>query len=648
MKRYARLIALALVALLSVQLSGAQETERARAAAESVKGVYGTAEGLTQNGVRPLSTTDPMRTVRGDPFNAQLNCPATQRFLRVTMLPSGTSDIARLDVELDRDVDGTAETARSFTGPFAGVCNNGLIRCDPGTWNNCRSYRWAIPNGVPILEEVLQRDLGACYCVNASCGANLLMVNSNKVVSDVGAGLVTLVQRVLPRITTARTQSDELSIAYFGQASGCGVDRSPEQFFSNPNALAAAGVAERATPGTVANFILGTSVAADRRVSAMSCEIRRELETSYVAKNDILRLNSSTRGIATDCGPGCIRFQIGDAVNNLYGGGSGGTRCRISAESQRYLVGMPDRIDSVTLQSTRFDDAIRLKLDGTIAYNTHPSWTAAGTPEFRCNYGEGSTAPNSNLTSYFSRVGTVAMDMEIAHDRRGEGWMVLEARVREGCEVEREDVVDGCAAAAANTDCSLYREVVDGVETVRDYRTTGLSPLPTTRLVGTACQQDSGMRNWWVTQREYRCRTRTSSAPDMSALVSRYDTIHQSINPDSGAFTDRRTTLNGVQISSERLTMPAASPVTGCTRMCRTRRLRPGVAVADGSPQSVLNQTGVAYDFTFKECDASNRCPLEPGEEIASACDCRSNFAQAAAMMQTIRQVRGDTVCTAP
>jgi hypothetical protein len=620
-------------------------TERARSAASPVKERFGSGEALTENGVKPLTTDSPMHTVDGTPFEAQLMCEASERYLRVTMQPGASSDIDRFAVEMDADLDGNFEVGLNFTGPFAGVCNNGVIQCDAGTWNNCRHLRWAMSGPSLALEEVSLRELGACYCVNASCGSNLLTVNSRKVVTDLGNSVLASAQRIAPRITSARNQSDELSITYFGQQSGCGVDRSPEQHFRRPQDLAAAGVAAREEPGTVSNFLRSTSVAAGRGLTALSCELNRDVQTSFRSKNDILRLVSSTRGTGVDCGPGCMRFRIGDERQNLYTGG--GSRCRLETETQQYFVGFPDRIDSFRLTTGRTDDALRLVANGGVIYTSRPGWTAPGVPGTRCNYGNANLNPNLDVRGAFATPGTLNLAMEVARDEAGEGWMWMEARVREGCTLEREEVIDGCTAAAANELCRLRNEWVDDVQTVSEFRTTGLGPLPSTRSMGVACPLEIGPRNWWRTRREYECRQEPRPF-DGEAAVERYESIHSTIDVSSGAFTDRRMTGEGTfSLEARTIAVPTETSTGACTPMCRTRKLRPGANVGESGPTTQLNSTGVAYDFTFKECDESNACPLEPGEELANACDCQSNFAHAASLMQTIRMVAEDTQCLA-
>jgi hypothetical protein len=623
----------------------AQERPRARAAAESVQQIFGTEAGLTQHGAAPLSTDAPMRTVGGQPFQARLACEASQQYLRVTMRPAGTADIASVTVELDRDLDQQVETALEFTGPFAGVCNNGLVQCTAGTWEGCRYLRWSAAGAVPALEEVPASELGACYCINQSCGANLLFVNARKIVADIGGAILTTAQQILPRIGSGRSEGDDLSISYFGQRSACGVDRSPEQYATRAQDLPAAGLAAADTPGTVAAFMRDTAVSRERGVSALPCRIERAMETASFDKTRILRQVSSTRGTAVDCGPGCLRFRIGDEAYSVYGGGSGGTNCRLATETQQYLVESPERITRVTMQSATFDDALRLTVGGALAYVSRPGWSAPGVPAPRCDYGNYALTPNTDLTALFQRVGSVPLAMEVAHDRRGEGWVWLEATIREGCDVIRDEVIDGCVAAAANPSCRLRHEWVDDVQTVRDFRTTGLGPLPSSRAVGLACQTDSGPRAWWVTRREYECRVERP-AFDGAAAVERYQTIHDTFDPTNGAFTDRREVAPGLwTLEAGTLQLPAIDDVPACTPMCRTRRARAGVNAGTGGPQSTLNPTGVPYDFAFRECDATLRCPAEDDEEIVSPCDCRSNFAQAAALMQTLRLVGEDMAC---
>ncbi len=207
--------------------------------------------------------------------------------------------------------------------------------------------------------------------------------------------------------------------------------------------------------------------------------------------------------------------------------------------------------------------------------------------------------------------------------------------------------MDGCAATAANSRCRLRNEWVDSVQTVANYMTTGLGPLPSSRTVGVSCSLNTGNRSWWRTEREYDCDTGQGRL-DLSADAERYQSIHESIDLASGSFVDRvRTGDGGYQLHPGSIPLLTERGSDACTPTCRTRRPRPGANVSTAGPTTAQNVTGVAYDFSFRDCEGAT-CPVEPGEEIVGACDCHNNFSQAVAMMQTIRMVAEDTSCEVP
>lgn len=117
----------------------------------------------------------------------------------------------------------------------------------------------------------------------------------------------------------------------------------------------------------------------------------------------------------------------------------------------------------------------------------------------------------------------------------------------------------------------------------------------------------------------------------------------------SGAYTDERE-IDGARVRSDETILMPTAPYAPRPRtmVCKTVRPRPGIEIADGQAVNNLNTTGPANDFSFKECDDSGVCPLEPGETLVSGCAVNSNFAQAATMMQTVRLIGQDTQCVAP
>jgi hypothetical protein len=88
-------------------------------------------------------------------FKAQLTETSSDAFLEVLIQPGPAGDIGTLTVRQDTDFDDAMDA--SYTSPViaSGVCANGIISCSPGTWYNCRFYRWqANPDSSVYLSEV--------------------------------------------------------------------------------------------------------------------------------------------------------------------------------------------------------------------------------------------------------------------------------------------------------------------------------------------------------------------------------------------------------------------------------------------------------------------------------------------------------------
>jgi hypothetical protein len=186
--------------------------------------MLGSVEGIRGNAYAPLtSDAAPMTTVDGSrSFGAQIQCPSSSAFVTVLLTPAGGGE-ARITVGEDLDFDGVAEY--TFTSPVkaSGVCANGIISCRPGTWESCRGNRWSADAAGRIgLVEVSISDLGGCYCINNSCGGNLLVARTGQILESVGGGVIGAIQGLSPGFTVTRVTIDGTSIRYHGQAtSGC-------------------------------------------------------------------------------------------------------------------------------------------------------------------------------------------------------------------------------------------------------------------------------------------------------------------------------------------------------------------------------------------------------------------------------------------
>lgn len=634
---------------VSLVLAQDDPKTRAKSAAMGALSQYGTSEGLRQNAMEPLSAGTPLRTGTGKTFTAQVSCLGSQRFLHLAMIPSGTNDIQALAVDLDANFDGVAETTRSFGPSISAVCNNGFVQCGPGTTTGCAYQKWRYTSAGLGVTPVAQGKLGACYCINNSCGANLLLTNSRKVLEDLGTGITAAMQTTVPKLGIAKVQADDvLNMTFFGALQSCGGGGTPEGYYGNPAGMSADGQALRDSPSFTMQALVESPSYSSSGTTQGTCNVTRTITTSQADVPNVIDVEALPMGTVESCGDRCMRVTLGQRGNNYY---LNLGHCGYKEQAGTLRVNRPDLVSAVRLIEVGMDDWLRVRVEGSIVYNADPAWTAPGS---RCgDYDDrGTKAVSIDVTSAFHDVApgsSVHLQNELSLDDDGEAWSVFEFRFDQGCQLETESIDNGCAGLEADSGCQLVRESVDGVRTVDNYYRTGLTPLPSSKDYVSGSCTVSLTRDWHQKSRTYTCKTGTSPY-DASVGVERWQSIHSTLDPNSGAFTDKTRDPDtgnwSTHSSSVALPSPQAEP--GRAPVCKTRRPRPGSAMGADGAVSTLNATGVAWDYTYRECTDSTTCPVQPDETIVSDCNTGSNFAEAAAMMQTIRMAGQDLVCTAP
>ena len=215
--------------------------------AGSASGSYGSRAGLQQNISNPITSSNTLMTTldKSKSFNAQLTCPSSNAFLSVFVQPASTGDLQTLIVSEDLDMDGKPDCSYQLPVRISGVCANGFISCDAGTWNNCSYYQWtAYSTGKVQAAKAQITDLGGCYCINSSCGSNLVWNNLGIVLKDLGGGIAGALQATNPQLSVSNVGTDGPTISYYGQHSGScssaggGTGTSnPEQYYSNPYSM---------------------------------------------------------------------------------------------------------------------------------------------------------------------------------------------------------------------------------------------------------------------------------------------------------------------------------------------------------------------------------------------------------------------------
>jgi len=545
-------IAVSLLAVLSiVSVSFGDPYQDAKNAGSSLGssflGNYGSKGGIQQNISNPMTSSNtPMTTMDGSKqFNAQLSCPSSKEFLNVFIQPSYTGDLSTVIVSQDTNMDGTTDYSFQLPVLVSGVCANGFISCTAGTWANCAAYKWTVDMGRASAASALITDLGGCYCINNSCGTNLVWNNLSIILKDLGGGVAGALQASYPQLTVSDVKIDGTLITYYGQkpgnctsAGGGTGTNNPEQYYSNWPALNA-----------------------DTETTKLN---QAQDPTSYYSM-------ISNSPAATDS-----NSQL--------------RNCTIS------------RI--VQCQS----DANMLTTIGYI-----------------------------------------------------------------------ETTTDGCSSLETDTTCRLKDETIDGVETWLNFASTGLSPVTSCMSVTVqktasctassytcgpvtfTCPLDSSLScpggvcfqakvysicpEWWEKDRVYYC----STAPfDFSDAQRRIGNVVSTTTDNTATmyYQDLRKNSSGSWIyEGVNTNLPARDAYGNCENACKTRKSKTDTQASATGNTSQSRSTTQDYDFFYKTC-VNNSCPLGPGEELVTGCQCIEEFGEAATVMQTLRMGGRDIICS--
>src|SRR3546814_17893570 len=93
--------------------------------------------------------------------------------LEVVVQPSGTVDLGRVSIARDTDLDGTVDATSNMPVPVSGICANGVVSCQPGSWNGCSFYRWDVHAYKALkLTSVAIPKIDGGYCIKHRYGTN--------------------------------------------------------------------------------------------------------------------------------------------------------------------------------------------------------------------------------------------------------------------------------------------------------------------------------------------------------------------------------------------------------------------------------------------------------------------------------------------
>ena len=584
-------------------------------------------------------------------FHAQLSAPSSDVFLEVEVQTNASGDLGTVSVRQDTNFDGNRDYVYNVPVPVSGVCANGVISCNPGTWENCRYYRWVAADNlqVSLSEESSIADLSACYCINNSCGGDLVWNNLGIILKDLGAGVVSAVQSRNAHCTITNVSTNGSVIRYYGQeTSRMGDDYTYQS-----------------GPGAADGLYLSGSTNPEQYYETGTLPVEEERERQSNDPNSLYSLvhnspstNASgrevsctvSRDIAFNVTNGPVfDGQVGTAGNNYWSG----DYIQTISDIIELLPGVT--VSSAHITYVGWDESIRIYVNGNLAWEDWPGCYER--PDQYSNVW-------ASVPSHYFNAGDNTLHAEICVRTLGEGWFGYHI------ETSKEDPYlttnDQCHP---HSSCHLRDEKVcdsDGlncVQTWQSFNPTRLSPLPVCETVTsdiasyTVCMDGStatvyggtetvslGPEDdmWWRIERVYVCDFEREY--DYDDVLERTRHIKETTQDNGNSLYYEDYDPQTATSTPVTVDIPRRYDYESCEQACKLRKPAQDTQASEAGTTTDYRNTVDSYVFVYRKCEG-NVCPVESGETVIKDCTCINDFQEAASMMQMLENAEEDLEC---
>ncbi len=619
--------------------------------ANAALSVIGTQPGITTNIANPIAGGTQMTTLDGKKsFNGQATCPSSKSFLAVTILPSSSGDLSSVIVQEDTALSGQFNYAYQVPIRVSGICANGIISCNAGSWNNCSYYQWAADanSRVSLAQVPSIEQLAGCYCINNSCGVSV-MTTLNLILRDLGTAVANAMQGNDPQYIITGSNVQDTTISYYGQqSSNCqmaslgssGQTSNLAQYYSNPtlmeNGAQSVVSGQQSDPNSYYNLMQQVNKNTEGPQSTAQCAI---------TNNAVL----TTTPVPTTNPIGYTFYATADAslIMNLDGvqimdtssGGSGGW-ANTSTAVQSILPGTHTVDITGTGSGVTFGLLFALQNNGDGSWpvisssgsfqnacfdfgSSSPHPLPSGWPETTAHWIWGCTGSPSTVSATFTASLLIYQDT-----------------------MNNSVITDNCTNYENSSTCRLKDEIVDNVQTYQNYNPTGLTPLPSCRDFTGKTQVFNVCHNWWTKTRTYVCSGGNSF--DFTDIQKRVTSINASAKDGGSALTYTDTTADSsgnwsVSNNSIALTPRDAS---ACPKACKIKRPITDTQAGTAGNASEYQASSGSFTWVYAQCNNGSPCPTQPGDIVAIDCQCINEFAEAATILSVLNSAGKDLICS--
>ena len=636
----------------------------------------GSADAIKERISNPMTSDgSSMRTLDDQTsFVSQMSAPSTNVFLHVLVHPSSTGDITSLHVQQDTDFDGQYDYAYSVPSTVSGICSNGYISASPATWHNPRFYVWDsnTVGEISALQVPSMMSLAGCYCINSSCGSNLVWNNLNVVLRDIGGGMVSAIQEKIPfTITDIHVQGPE--IQYYGQASRqigntSGIPASgvpdPEQYFHGGTGTLPGeqeAIDQAADPDSFYSRFSVLQNNVGNQYDTQTCSITRQAfltpQTEIIGYNVSFYVGYDENGTTKEC----FWATASQECRDVWGSETGWLPCQ--SLNLSHLGEIVHAIttagpcipytDPVSGQSGCFSPP------GTINITSYQFIQKNSSGQTPGCYGSG-----TDPTHEFWSVRAYVVSDVNTYQQVVQGNLIIGIR-----DVPQLAQTGSCAGM---TGCSkLEEEICDHTNSGcifshLNYHSTGLTPIsscytetsPHTGQLWTFCAngnrityqspQNSGVLEtgsdvWWNIHRTYTCES--NNAFDFSDARQRAEHIQDSLNTGSGTVSYQDLNPLTGATANYASVLPPNDNLSQCESSCQVKiPIQDTQASVSGTTDDYRTTTS-SYEVVIRKCE-NNICPTGQGEILVQNCGCTNYFNAAASTLQVMDEAGKDIICS--
>ena len=500
--------------------------------ASTASSQYGSPGAVNQNISTPgTNSATLMKTVDGSKsFDGSLVCPSSSQFLSIASIPSATNDLALIIKQQTNLAAIPPATGFNlvYTVPvtISGVCANGFVSCDAGTWQNCTKYQWTADASLQVgIAADTTNNWSGCFCINSSCGYNLATDNYSYLLGILGSGIATTIQKGYPQMTISQVKIVPPAADYYGQqagncksAPGGSGSGSPASYWNSPALISGDGSSVNGSNNTYYADMSTLQARKGGGLQARTCTaqwqwtVATQLQTaSKAGTGSMCIVFDFMGGLINPAGTSTYNVQFGATTSPSYPGCPATTP--ISADSFD-LAAL-----SLTLPANALTGAL-YKSSTVVGNYTDPNCSSSPTTV----NGAGVMVAISSCTMAKLHTGTYNYTANLTYQY----------------DVETLTFTDSCTSYINDPKCQLkdekeYDAGDNAVVSYKNYNPTGLKPLASSTTRTTALGTYSKTKDWWKAERTYMC----SGAPplDTSVAQKRSAAIQSSVQAYAGGGT---------------------------------------------------------------------------------------------------------------